>query len=367
MFALHLIRVLHPAMFQPNEWDLFVGTAVGDQGSEGTRTAGLPSWVSEERRAAVAALRALFPTLYGSAGLDDGQSWSEFSRSSEAEKELPSGVKTKTTPFQQLLLVQALRPDRLHAAMETFAETALGLKELEPPPLDLKQLWEGETEESSGVLFLISPGADPSAELEALAKEVVGGGYQQVPMGQGQQELALRTLRAAAESGQWVCLQNLHLVIAWLPTLEKELSGLKPKKGFRLWMTTEVHGKFPSVLLESSVKVAVESPPGLKRNLDRSYEGWDASAVEGGGVGRSQALLALAAFHAVCQERRNFIPQGWTKFYEFNLADLKAGFHVLDAAFQRARGKGLPVIITNHLSLLTFQHFQRSNGTLCKD
>ena len=43
-----------------------------------------------------------------------------------------------------------------------------------------------------------------------------------------------------------------------------------------------------------------------------------------------QALFALAWFHAVAQERRNFIPQGWTKFYEFSLGDLRAGADICD-------------------------------------
>ena len=36
-------------------------------------------------------------------------------------------------------------------------------------------------------------------------------------------------------------------------------------------------------------------------------------------------MFVLAWFHAVVQERRKFIPHGWTKFYEFSPADLRAG------------------------------------------
>ena len=43
-----------------------------------------------------------------------------------------------------------------------------------------------------------------------------------------------------------------------------------------------------------------------------------------------QALFALAWFHAVIQERRNYIPQGWTKFYEFSNADLRSGADIID-------------------------------------
>ena len=40
-------------------------------------------------------------------------------------------------------------------------------------------------------------------------------------MGQGQAEIALKLLDECAKQGEWLCLKNLHLVTAWLPTLEK--------------------------------------------------------------------------------------------------------------------------------------------------
>ena len=35
-------------------------------------------------------------------------------------------------------------------------------------------------------------------------------------------------------------------------------------------------------------------------------------------------LYILAIFQSLIQERRNYIPQGWSKFYEFSYSDLKA-------------------------------------------
>jgi len=43
----------------------------------------------------------------------------------------------------------------------------------------------------------------------------------QVAMGQGQAEVAMQLLQECATNGEWLCLKNLHLVTAWLPTLEK--------------------------------------------------------------------------------------------------------------------------------------------------
>jgi Dynein heavy chain region D6 P-loop domain len=57
------------------------------------------------------------------------------------------------------------------------------------------------------------------------------------------------------QAGDWLCLKNLHLVVAWLPALEKELIALKPAPSFRLWLTTEPHAAFPPVLLQSALKV----------------------------------------------------------------------------------------------------------------
>uniref|UniRef100_A0A8C9SU16 Dynein cytoplasmic 2 heavy chain 1 n=1 Tax=Scleropages formosus TaxID=113540 RepID=A0A8C9SU16_SCLFO len=157
-------------------------------------------------------------------------------------------------------------------------------------------------------------------------------------MGQGQADIALQTLRECARNGEWLCLKNLHLVTSWLPLLEKELNVLQPKTGFRLWLTTEVHAKFPPVLLQSSLKITYEAPPGLKKNLIRTYESWSPEQVGKGGLPpRSQSLFCLAWFHAICQERRNYIPQGWTKFYEFSLSDLRAGFEIIDRLFEGAK------------------------------
>ncbi|XP_010788457.1 cytoplasmic dynein 2 heavy chain 1-like, partial [Notothenia coriiceps] len=114
----------------------------------------------------------------------------------------------------------------------------------------------------------------------------------------------------------------------------QELNVLHPKAGFRLWLTAEVHPRFPPILLQSSLKITYEAPPGLKKNLLRTYESWTPEQISKGGIlARAQSLFCLAWFHAVCQERRNYIPQGWTKFYEFSMSDLRAGFEIIDRLF----------------------------------
>ncbi|XP_041658498.1 cytoplasmic dynein 2 heavy chain 1 isoform X2 [Cheilinus undulatus] len=334
MFAVHFVKGMYPELFQESEWDVFNGSIIGEM----FKKEDFPSWIDPERQGALAILKSTFPALYQSLCLIDSDLWLSFSQSSQCEQEIPSSIAKKITPFQQLLLVQAVRPDRLQSAMAAFATQALGIKELSPPPLNLRRLYT-ETLEWEPVLIIISPGADPSQELAELAAETVGReNYHEISMGQGQADVALATLRECSRNGDWLCLKNLHLVTTWLPLLEKELNVLQPKPGFRLWLTAEVHSRFPPILLQSSLKITYEAPPGLKKNLLRTFESWTPEQISKGGIlVRSQSLFCLAWFHAVCQERRNYIPQGWTKFYEFSLSDLRAGFEIIDRLFEEGK------------------------------
>ena len=55
--------------------------------------------------------------------------------------------------------------------------------------------------------------------------------------------------------GQWLMLQNCHLLIAFLKTLEKQLEeASKPHPDFRLWITTDPTPTFPIGILQRSLK-----------------------------------------------------------------------------------------------------------------
>jgi dynein heavy chain 2 len=124
--------------------------------------------------------------------------------------------------FQQILIIQALRPDRLPIVMKEYSCKLLNIKDISPSTSNIRYIYENETVATEPVLILVSPGSDPSEELRELAESVVGKqAFHEVAMGQGQMEIALELLRKCAMSGEWLCLKNLHLVVAWLPVLEK--------------------------------------------------------------------------------------------------------------------------------------------------
>jgi hypothetical protein len=64
-----------------------------------------------------------------------------------------------------VLVVQALRPDRLQSAMHGFACGVLGLNRLDAESVNLMRLYEKESSASEPILILMAPGTDPSQVL----------------------------------------------------------------------------------------------------------------------------------------------------------------------------------------------------------
>ena len=166
------------------------------------------------------------------------------------------------------------------------------------------------------IMFLTTLGSDPSKDLEELAvKEVGRDNYIEIPLGSGDNDYIGKVIKESAEKGQWVTLKNIHLAL-------KSINN--PHEKFRLFLTTESHPKFSPILLQSCIKYTYETPPGVKKNMERIYQQWSVDLFKNITEPRLfQALFSMAFIHAILQERRTYIPQGWSKFYEFSYSDLK--------------------------------------------
>uniref|UniRef100_A0A7E4URM5 Cytoplasmic dynein 2 heavy chain 1 n=1 Tax=Panagrellus redivivus TaxID=6233 RepID=A0A7E4URM5_PANRE len=321
MFALNFIRGTQPNAFEKNEWEFFTGELVSETGASNNSVSSI-SWIAPDRLSVIANLQMHLPTLFHNLSLADKGTWSEFNQAPDCESRFPSSIDSKLTAFQKVLVVQALRPDRLYSAMTKFAQKALNLESLNPPPLDFHSIWRQESSNREPLIVMTGAGADPSQELTDLADKVLGKGQcAVVAMGQGQQGNAISALKKAMDAGEWVLLGNLHLVVNFVAEIQKIFATSKPHDHFRLWITTEPDDGFPVVFLQESMKMTFEAPPGVRNNLERTYTQWK----DGDGLpsGSNSSNFVLAWMHAVLQERRSFIPEAWLKFYEFSNADLR--------------------------------------------
>ena len=95
-------------------------------GAEVRSLANHPRWVPEDRSYSLMLLTSTFPELHAKLQLNNTEMWSEFAQTTECELHFPVEVKKVLTPFQVVMTIQTLRPDRLHSAMASFAQIALG-------------------------------------------------------------------------------------------------------------------------------------------------------------------------------------------------------------------------------------------------
>jgi dynein heavy chain, axonemal len=153
--------------------------------------------------------------------------------------------------FQQLALLRCFRLDKMIPSVMLFVEKNLGQRFTDPPQFDLGVIYK-DSLATIPLVFVLSPGSDPFASLQVLADQM-NKEIQQISLGQGQGPNAQAMIDQGLKDGSWVVLQNCHLAVSWMPTLERiceELPDLpKVNPEFRLWLTSYPSKDFPQAIL----------------------------------------------------------------------------------------------------------------------
>ncbi len=147
----------------------------------------------------------------------------------------------------------------------------MGAAYAEPVILDLEATWE-ESDIRTPLICFLSMGSDPTINIEALAKKLKLE-CRGISMGQGQEVHARRLLQQSVSSvsegvkgdivicyhcclfvqGGWVLLQNCHLGLDFMDELLETVQETESiHESSRVWITTDVHPKFPIALLQAS-------------------------------------------------------------------------------------------------------------------
>ncbi|XP_041975311.1 dynein axonemal heavy chain 8 [Aricia agestis] len=250
------------------------------------------------------------------------KSW--FDKEAPEDEPLPDGYHTLDV-FRKLLVVRAWCPDRTLSQSLKYVIDSIGTQYSEAVIVNYEQMVL-ESRPLVPLIGFLSMGSDPTPSIEMTAKRLECT-CMSISMGQGQEVHARKLILRALSEGLWVLLQNCHLgldymveVMEQFGELEKHLETIH--ESFRLWITTEVHPKFPITLLQMSIKYTCEPPSGIKAGLLRTYDSMGQDFLDYSDSPFYRPLIYTISFlHTVVQERRKFGPLGWNIPYEFNSAD----------------------------------------------
>ncbi|XP_036448538.1 LOW QUALITY PROTEIN: dynein heavy chain 5, axonemal [Colossoma macropomum] len=247
------------------------------------------------------------------------RSW--FDEAAPEEAPLPDGYDSLLDAFHKLLLIRSWCPDRTIAQARRYIAESVGQRYAEGVILDMDAMCT-ENDKRTPMICFLSMGSDPTENIERLAKTKTIP-CRPISMGQGQEVHARRLLAQSMSDGGWLLLQNCHLGLDFLDELLETVSTSENiHESFRVWVTTEVHPKFPINFLQSSIKFTNEPPQGVKAGLRRTYNSITQEQLEITNMPQWRPLLYAVAFlHTTVQERRKFGPLGWNIPYEFNQAD----------------------------------------------
>jgi dynein heavy chain len=291
------------------------------------------SWLNTKSWGDFLRLEDQFPHTFS--GLAAGvQGWQNYMQSDSPQScEFPDPWNKCVSSFQKLLLLKTLREEKFVLAISYFVGEELGPTLTERPLFDLDAAYNDSTN-CNPLIFILSPGVDPKDYLIALAQKKGKGGHELkvISLGQGQGSVAERMIEIGRQTGHWVCLQNCHLAISWLPRLEELVESTinivpQAHSEYRLWLTSLPSPKFPVPVLQLGIKITNEPPRGLRANLARTF--MDVNDEEYEGCSKpcefKKLLFGLAFFNALVLERRKFGAVGWNIPYEWMSSDLKVG------------------------------------------
>jgi len=302
-------------------------------------------WLSEQQWAMINGLSALdgFERLVEDL-TESGPRFKEWAEHTAPEQEkLPLHYRElDKQPFKKLLFLRCLRADRLLRGLAAFLAEALpdGRAYADADGgLSRFQVLEAAYQDSAPgtpVYFVLSPGANIVADVDALAAKVgmkKGSTYHNISLGQGQDAVAERAIDDGVKRGHWVFLNNLHLMPRWLPKLENRLREREAEAplhaAFRLVLSSDPSPRIPIGLLERSVKLTNDPPSGLKANLKVGFSQFPQDLYEEMEPRTRGVLFGLCWFHALLLERRKFGPTGFNMLYPFAGGDLVCSAAVL--------------------------------------
>lgn len=136
---------------------------------------------------------------------DEWQKW--FDSEMPEVAKFPGDYQKLLSPFDRLIILRAMRPDRVTTALKTYIADVMGESYVYQKPFDMVATY-AETSNQTPTFFVLFAGVDPTPWVEGLGKTLgvtfENGNFKNISMGQGQEKPAEAVIQSFAKNGGWV-------------------------------------------------------------------------------------------------------------------------------------------------------------------
>lgn len=129
------------------------------------------SWISPQGWENIIKLSNDFQESFGKLpfeierNLETWKNWYDLDNPESVE--IPEKYNSRITAFQILMLLRCFRIDRVFRAVANYITEVMGEEYIMPPVISLDNIFE-QSSPVTPVVFILSPGSDPTAELMKL-------------------------------------------------------------------------------------------------------------------------------------------------------------------------------------------------------
>lgn len=186
---------------------------------------------------------------------------------------------------------------------------------------------------SQPIVLVCAPGFDATNQLRSIAEAKK---VELVTLAMGSKEaidMANTELEIGKKSDKWILFQNVQASPEWLGLLEKKLEHVNHGSNFKLFLSCELDSVLPSTLISSSKILIFENSPGIRSMMKVTEDAVHPKLATAVPVEKKYVYFLLCWFHSIVQDRSRFVPESFSKHYDFNDADFESAVGVIDTWF----------------------------------
>lgn len=252
-------------------------------------------------------------------------------------------VGSKSSLLDRAVFIKYVRPDEFAECIQRISSEILydSKSLISDHKASLKRMIEeeiGRSQVTNSTAVPIILGSltnhEGSKMIEELAEQLKTQ-FSSISMGSTESiTIAEKAIKECIFTGGWVLLKNAHYSLDWLVGLEKKFGELNDSsknngkaiihQDFRIMVTLNLSNKIPNSILLSGRMILIEQEPTIKANLLRGLNNLISNHTDfiKAPIEKNRIYLSAIWMHSIVVGRLRYIPNGWSRSYEFNETDL---------------------------------------------